>query len=125
MREINIAKKPLWIQTNQYHQKNSYDQCYKQPLCSKIDNAPYHSGWGKGIEIVGQRRLGRQQQVFFILGGKWESKSEDDDEGEVVNELWDVICVIPADEEKVECRNTGCIDRAVATWSSNIDPEDK
>ena len=40
-----------------------------------------------------------------------------------VNELWDVICVIPQDEKKVECR--GCTDQAVATWSSNQDPEDK
>ena len=32
--------------------------------------------------------------------------------------------MIPMDKEKVECCNTGCIDQAVATWSSNIDPED-
>lgn len=33
--------------------------------------------------------------------------------------------MIPTDKEKVECRNEGCTDRAVAIWSSNIDPEDK
>jgi len=45
--------------------------------------------------------------------------------GEEVNVLWDVTLVIPTDKEKVECRNTGCIRQVVATWASNIDPEDK
>ena len=48
-----------------------------------------------------------------------------EDEGKEVNELWDVICVIPTEEGKIECRNDGCTDQAVATWSSNIDPDDK
>ena len=48
-----------------------------------------------------------------------------EDEGEKVSELWDVIRVIPAGEETVECCNKRCTDQAVVTWSSNIDPEDK
>ena len=44
---------------------------------------------------------------------------------EQVNELCDVFRVISTEEEKVECRNYGCTDQAVATWSSNVDPEDK
>ena len=28
-------------------------------------------------------------------------------------ELWDVVCVIPTDKEKVECRMKGCKCRAV------------
>ena len=40
------------------------------------------------------------------------------------NVLWDVVRVIPTEEEKVECCNDGCTDQAVATWSSNVDPED-
>jgi len=54
-----------------------------------------------------------------------EEEEEEEGGGEEVNELWDVVRVIPTDEEKVECRNDGCTDQAVATWSSNIDPEDK
>jgi len=51
-----------------------------------------------------------------------EVEGEDEEEGgggmvglEVVNELWDVTRVIPTEEEKVECRNDGCTDQAVAT----------
>ena len=47
------------------------------------------------------------------------------DKGEEVNELWDVVCVIPTDKEKVECRMKGCKCRAVTIWGSNINPEDK
>ena len=46
------------------------------------------------------------------------------DKGEEVNELWNVIRVIPMDQ-KVECRMDGCKCQAVAIWGSNIDPEDK
>ena len=72
-----------------------------------------------------EKDLDDDDELFFIVGGKWESKSEDNDEREVVNELWDVIRVISTEEEKLECRNNGCTDQAVVTWSSNINPDDK
>ena len=59
--------------------------------------------------------LDDDNKLCFIVGGKWESKLDDDDKGEGVNGLWDIICVIPTDKEKVECHNTGRIDQAVAT----------
>ena len=56
-----------------------------------------------------------------------DKEGEEEDEGgqEEITELWDVVQVIPTEEEKVQCRNDGCTNQAVATWSSNIDPEDK
>ena len=64
---------------------------------------------------------------------KEEDKEEEEEEDgaeagggvKEVKELWDVVYVIPTEKEKVECCNNGCTDQAVATWSSNIDPEDK
>ena len=49
----------------------------------------------------------------------------DQDEGEQVNVLWDVVHEIPTDEEKAKCDIDRCTGQVVATWSTNIDPEDK
>ena len=39
------------------------------------------------------------------------------------NERWNIIRVINMDKEKVECRNDGCTDQAVATWALDKLPE--
>ena len=47
------------------------------------------------------------------------------DEESEQEEVWDIIRVIPTTEEKVKCRYPHCSEQAVATWASNLNPEDK
>ena len=44
-----------------------------------------------------------------------------------IDGLWDVACISisPMEEEKVECCNNRCSGIAVATWTSNLHPEQK
>jgi hypothetical protein len=39
-------------------------------------------------------------------------------------EVWDLVRVIPK-KEKVICRTEGCKEQAVATWASNLEPDEK
>eukprot|EP00980_Cylindrotheca_fusiformis_P023372 scaffold10429_cov126-Cylindrotheca_fusiformis.AAC.3 len=47
-----------------------------------------------------------------------------DGDGHVEEELWDLIRVVPKQEDCV-CRTEGCQNQAVATWASNLEPDDK
>eukprot|EP00529_Nitzschia_sp_RCC80_P008035 CAMPEP_0113513062 /NCGR_PEP_ID=MMETSP0014_2-20120614/39658_1 /TAXON_ID=2857 /ORGANISM="Nitzschia sp." /LENGTH=1242 /DNA_ID=CAMNT_0000409433 /DNA_START=167 /DNA_END=3895 /DNA_ORIENTATION=+ /assembly_acc=CAM_ASM_000159 len=46
----------------------------------------------------------------------------DDEEAE---EEWDVVRVIPTDEENITCRTEDCCEQAVVVWASSLDPADE
>lgn len=78
------------------------------PLSEEIENEP----------TSGEK----QHYEEATLDKDEDGEKEGEEEG---NEIWDIVRVIPTDEEQVECRNEECTDQAVATWASNKDPEDK
>ena len=45
-------------------------------------------------------------------------------EEEEEDEVWDVVRVVPR-SQPCECRTEGCSAQAVATWATNLEPEDK
>ncbi|VEU34315.1 unnamed protein product [Pseudo-nitzschia multistriata] len=51
--------------------------------------------------------------------------NNDEDQDEETSEVWDIIRVIPTAEEKIVCRYENCTNQAVATWASNLAPDDK
>ncbi len=42
-----------------------------------------------------------------------------------VDEVWDILRVIPMAEEKIECRYEHCCEQAVAIWATDKDPQEK
>jgi hypothetical protein len=52
------------------------------------------------------------------------SKVSDAPVEEEEDEVWDVVCVVPKNKS-CECRTEGCSGQAVATWATNLEPEDK
>ena len=43
---------------------------------------------------------------------------------EAKDECWDIVCVIPTEEEHIPCRTENCCKNAAMSWASNLNPDD-
>jgi hypothetical protein len=68
------------------------------------------------------RRRRQEEEERQLQHSSASNKEDVDDDAE---EEWDVVRVIPTDEEKVACRSDDCCEQAVVIWASSLNLSDE
>jgi len=79
-----------------------------------------NSNGNENKQPVGVGQQSKVENAKLLKVQTMASGEEGENEG-----IWDLIRVIPATEEKVECRHDDCCNRAVAVWATDEHSEDE